>query len=121
MFFTNTFPEDIQDFQPVSPREARQLLEARDGAILFLGRDSCFYCRRFAPKLAAVAKKENWTIYFLHTQHPAYSAKEIAQLRQDYGVPTVPGLLHAKRDGVQVRCDSAMSKEKIKAFIQDEM
>ena len=55
MFFTNTFPEDIQDFQPVSPSEARQLLEARDGAILFLGRDSCSYCRRFAPKLATVA------------------------------------------------------------------
>ena len=117
MFFTNTFPEDIQDFQPVSPRVARQLLEARDGTILFLGRDSCSYCRRFAPKLAAVAKKENWTVYFLHTQSPAYSAQEIAQLRQDYGVPTVPGLLHAKSDGIQVRCDSSLSEEEILAFI----
>lgn len=117
MFFNNTFKEDIQDFKAISPKEARQLLEAKNGAILFFGRESCPYCRRFAPKLAAVAKEQNWTVYFLHTQNPAYSAQEIAQVRQDYDVPTVPGLLHAKADGVQVRCDSSMTEEEIKEFI----
>lgn len=118
MFFSNTFTTDIQNFQPVSPREARQLLEAKEGAILFLGRESCPYCRRFAPKLAAVAQAEQYPVYFLHTQSPAYSAQEITQLRQDYDVPTVPGLLHAKPDGVQVRCDSGMTEKEIKDFIE---
>ncbi|RRD31606.1 thiol reductase thioredoxin [Streptococcus minor] len=119
MFFTNTFNEDIQDFQAVSPQEARELLEAKDGAILFLGRETCPYCRRFAPKLAAAAKIKGWTVYFLHTQNPAYSDQEVAQLREEYKVPTVPGLLHAKPSGIQVRCDSSMSEEEIVAFIQE--
>lgn len=117
MFFKNTFEEDIQYFQAVSPKKARQLLEAKDGAILFLGRESCPYCRRFAPKLAALAKREKWTVYFLHTQNPAYSAQEVTQLRKDYGVPTVPGFLQAKADGIAVRCDSSMTEEEIQNFI----
>lgn len=113
MFFNHTFHEDIKDFQVVSPKEARQLLEAQEGAILFLGRETCPYCRLFAPKLAAAAQAQNWTVYFLNTQSPSYSAQEIAQLRQDYNVPTVPGLLHAKATGVQVHCDSSMTEDKI--------
>ncbi|MGT2911506.1 thioredoxin family protein [Streptococcus cameli] len=107
-----------QDFQAVSPSEARKLLEAKDGAILFLGRHTCPYCIRFIPKLATAAKAENWTVYFLHTQSPAYSAQEIADLRNEYNVPTVPGLLHAKANGVEVRCDSSLSVEEIIDFIQ---
>lgn len=117
MFKTNNFFEDIKNFTVVNPQEARELLEAKEGAILFLGRDTCPYCRRFAPKLAATATSQNWTVYFLHTQNPAYSAQEITALRDQYHVPTVPGLLHAKADGVQVRCDSSLSEEEIINFI----
>lgn len=120
MFFDNTFNDDIKDFKPISPKDATQILAAKDGAILFLGRDTCPYCRRFAPKLAKVANEENWTVHFLHTQSPAYSPQEIAELRAKYDVPTVPGLLHAKTDGVQVRCDSSMTVEEIKEFIEAE-
>lgn len=111
------FMEVIKSFQTVSPAEAYDLLETKGGAILFLGRDTCPYCRRFAPKLAAAAASQGWTVYFLHTQHPDYSAQEIAELRSTYHVPTVPGLLHAKKNGVEVRCDSSLTEEEIIAFI----
>ncbi|MGT2754762.1 thiol reductase thioredoxin [Streptococcus ovis] len=117
MFHTNDFFENIKNFKAVPPQEARELLEAKEGAILFLGRDTCPFCRRFAPKLATAAASQNWTVYFLHTQNPAYSTQEIADLRDQYHVPTVPGLLHAKADGVQVRCDSSLSVEEIIDFI----
>ncbi|MDY5974158.1 thioredoxin domain-containing protein [Streptococcus hyovaginalis] len=117
MFNTNDFFEDIKDFTVVNPQEARELLEAKEGAVIFFGRDTCPYCRRFAPKLATAATSQNWTVHFLHTQKPAYSAQEIAELRDQYQVPTVPGLLHAKADGVQVRCDSSLSVEEIIDFI----
>ncbi|HGA1426292.1 TPA: thiol reductase thioredoxin [Streptococcus suis] len=117
MFDTNHFFEDIKDFKAVSPKEASELLAAKDGAILFLGRDTCPYCRRFAPKLAAVAAAQNWTVHFLHTQEPAYSAQEIAALREQYHVPTVSGLLVAKASGVDVRCDSSLTEDEILAFV----
>lgn len=117
MFDTNHFFDDIKNFKAVSPTEASELLSAKEGAILFLGRDTCPYCRRFAPKLATVAAAQNWTVYFLHTQDPVYSAQEIASLREQYHVPTVPGLLVAKASGVDVRCDSSLTEEEILAFV----
>lgn len=114
---TSDFMSIANTFQSVSPAEARKLLEAKEGAILFIGRDTCPYCIRFIPKLAQAAKEQNWTVYFLHSQSPVYSAQEIAELRNDYQVPTVPGLLHAKATGVAVRCDSSMTVDEIVSFI----
>lgn len=111
------FTTIIQNFQSISPQEARELLEKKDGAILFIGRPTCPYCVRFAPKLAEAAARNQWTVYFLHSQSPAYSAQEIVALRDDYQVPTVPGLLHAKKEGIAVRCDSSMTVDEITDFI----
>lgn len=104
----------VKDFKTVSPEEAEQLLEAKDDAILFLGRETCPYCRRFAPKLAKVAKEKGWTVHFLNTSTPTSA---ITALRDKYQVPTVPGFLYAGTDGIKVRCDSSMTEEEIAAFV----
>ncbi|HFR3675519.1 TPA: thiol reductase thioredoxin [Streptococcus suis] len=87
------FQDYIQDFTSVTVEQAQNLLAAKEGAVLFIGRATCPYCNRFAPKLQT--------------------------LRDHYQVPTVPGLLVAKPTGVQVRCDSSMTEGEIAAFIQD--
>ena len=109
------FQDFAQDFTTVSVEEAEQLLAAQNGAILFLGRATCPYCNRFIPKLHQVAQDKQLTIHFLDTSK---TSSHLQNLRGKYQVPTVPGLLYAATEGVQVRCDSSMTKEEILAFVQ---
>lgn len=114
---TENFTEIVSHFQPISPQEATELVEKQDGAILFVGRATCCYSRRFAPKLAQVAEEKNWTVYFLNTESPDYPQQEIADFRRTYGIPTVPGFVYAGKDEVKVRCDSSMTPEEIADFV----
>lgn len=109
------FQAYTQDFTTVNVTQAQELLTAKDGAILFIGRATCPYCNRFVPKLHKVAQKENLTVHFLDSSQ---NSPELQALRDHYEVPTVPGLLVAKTTGIQVRCDSSMTSEEISAFIK---
>lgn len=112
--FTNSFQELVQDFTPVSIEEAERLLAQEDGAILFLGRASCPYCQRFLPKLHSLAQAEGLTIYFIDSTNPD---PQLQALRQRYQAATVPALLFASSNGVQVRCDSSMTEDEIRQFL----
>ncbi|HEM5502859.1 conjugal transfer protein TraF [Streptococcus suis] len=114
--YTMNFQDYIQDFTSVTVEQAQSLLTAQEGGILFIGRATCPYCNRFAPKLHKVAQDKQVTVHFLDSSQ---ISPELQTLRDHYQVPTVPGLLVAKPTGVQVRCDSSMTEEEIAAFIEN--
>lgn len=110
------FSEAIAPFVPVTARQAEVKISSEDKFILFIGRGSCPYCQRFAPKLNRVASENGLTVHFLNSE----DSKDLAAiqvLRQRYQVPTVPGLLVAKKGQVRVVCDSSLSEEAILDFI----
>ncbi|MBY5035593.1 thiol reductase thioredoxin [Streptococcus gallolyticus] len=117
MFSPQEFLEAVQHFTAVTPSEAQELLLKKEGGLLFIGRESCSFCRRFCQTLLEFFKEEKQEVYFLHSQHPDYSPLEIAELRNQYQVVTVPGLLYAATDGVRVHCDSSMTADQIREFI----
>lgn len=101
-------------FTPISVKEANAQLQTADNFILFIGRPTCPYCRRFEPKLTQVAKDNQLTVHFLNSENQDSDTQE---LRTTYDVPTVPGLLVAKSGHVKVVCDSSLSEEAILDFI----
>lgn len=109
--------EEASIFEPITVDEAEVLLSGSDRAVLYIGRESCPYCRRFVTKLSSVARKHNIIIHYLHAQFPTANLAKIQTLRNNYRVPTVPGLLVVSENGVNVRCDSSMSEDEIRAFI----
>lgn len=109
--------EEVKIFKEVTPEDADKLLTAQSGNIVYIGRETCPFCRRFVGKLSAVAKEENLTIHYVHSQK-AETFKEVEAIRSKYGVPTVPGFLYSDEDGVQVKCDSSMSLDDIKTFVK---
>ncbi|HEL1562695.1 TPA: thiol reductase thioredoxin [Streptococcus suis] len=110
------FQDYIQDFTSVTVEQAQNLLAAKEGTVLFIGRATCPYCNRFAPKLHKVAQDKQETVYFLDSSQVT---PQLQALRDHYQVPTVPGLLVAKPTGVQVRCDSSMTEAEIVVFIEN--
>ncbi|WP_274366036.1 hypothetical protein [Paenibacillus thermotolerans] len=43
--------------------------------------------------------------------------EDITAFRNEYDIPTVPGIIFTNGDIVNVKCDSSMPEEEIKAFI----
>lgn len=114
-----TYLDQAAIFTPITVGDAALLLASERSATVFIGRETCPYCRRFVAKLSAVAQENDLIIYYLHSQLPTTMISKIQQLREQYNVPTVPGLLVAKNGEVKVKCDSSMTKEEILDFIND--
>ena len=112
--------EEVQVFNEVTPEKADSLLEAKEGNIVYIGRETCPYCRKFVIKLSPLGEENDLHINYVHAQHPEYE-EQIKELRDKYDVPTVPGLLYSSESaGVLVKCDSSMSEEEILKMIEAE-
>lgn len=113
-----TYLEQVKIFTETTPAEADQLLEAKEGNIVFIGRETCPYCRRFVGKLSKLAEEHKLQVHYVHSKHPDYT-DEIETLREKYDVPTVPGLLYSSESaGLVVKCDSSLEPEEILEIIE---
>jgi predicted bacteriocin transport accessory protein len=110
-----SFEQAIRHFQATTAAELEASIRSGRKVIAFIGRSTCPYCQRFAPKLASVQAETGATIYFVDSSNPA--DETLNNLWSKYGVVTVPGLLVAEDKEVKVVCDSSISEEEITAFI----
>ncbi|MFC3932348.1 thioredoxin domain-containing protein [Streptococcus dentapri] len=110
------FEEVISRFETISAVEARKRIDSKEKVILFIGRPTCPFCQRFAPKLDKVVAETGAKVVFLLSDD-ATQIEAIQDLRNRYGVATVPGLLVAENGAVKVVCDSSLSEDDIKDFI----
>lgn len=111
MFGSNTYEDDIQLFKKVLSSEADNLLSNEDLAVVYIGRESCPFCRKFAKKLSGLADKINSTIYYVNSED--FSDEEIQTFRAKYNVRTVPGFIVKKQGELEVRCDSSLPEDEI--------
>lgn len=110
-----SFEQALAHFQETSAQELESLIQSGQKVIAFIGRSTCPYCQRFAPKLAQVQEITGAKIYFVDSSNLLDSA--LQDLRGKYGVVTVPGLLVADQTEVAVVCDSSLPVEAIQDFI----
>ncbi len=116
----DTFLEQVEAFTEVTPEEADELLTAKEGNIVFIGRETCPYSRRFAGTLTDVVNEYDLDINFLHSRNPDYE-DEIQEFRDKYDVPTVPGFLYSSESaGILVKCDSSMNANEILEMVEVE-
>ena len=111
MFEKDTYEEDVELFEKVLSTEADQLLSTKELAIVYIGRATCPFCRKFAEKLSGLANEINSTIYYVESDN--YSDDEINSFREKYNIVTVPGFIVSKNGEVEVRCDSSTPEEEI--------
>ncbi len=108
----------VKDFKETTPEKAEELLEEKAGHIVYIGRETCPYCRRFVDTLSKVADENELTIHYVHSQHPEYE-EQVNDIRGKYDVPTVPGLLYSSESaGIVVKCDSSMDQKEILDMIE---
>ena len=114
-FLMEQFAKDVSQFVETTAEKVEALIGEGKEVVLFVGRPTCPYCRRFAPKINEVREELGKEMYFINSEDRANEA--LAAFRAKYNMPTVPGLLVARGSEVRVVCDSSLSVEQIKAFI----
>ncbi|HEP6261671.1 TPA: thioredoxin [Streptococcus pyogenes ABC020035234] len=114
-----TFEEIVANFIPSRIAEVTSAIASGKDMIVFLGRSSCPYCRRFAPKLAQVATDNQKEVYFVDSENAA-DAAELAAFRENYQLVTVPALLVSYDQHQRAVCDSSLTPDDILAFLTRE-
>ncbi|MGF3066196.1 thiol reductase thioredoxin [Facklamia sp. P12945] len=111
----NDFNEAVKHFKQIDSHEAFELIEAKEGNLIFVGRETCPYCRLFVSKLAEAAITSDLNVYFLHSQ-TQNDLEGTQMFREKYNVVTVPGLVYADSNRTETVCDSSMKVEEIIDF-----
>lgn len=111
MFEQNTYHEDIKQFKKVSSTEAHQLLSNENLAVVYIGRETCPYCRKFAKKLNSLVSEINTTIYYVDSSDASDTG--INLFRERYDIPTVPGFIVSNNGKLTVRCDSSTPESEL--------
>ncbi|GAB6169576.1 thiol reductase thioredoxin [Clostridium carnis] len=111
MFGKDTYEQDIKPFEKVFSTQADKLLSNEDFSVVYIGRGTCPYCRKFAKKLSGLTNKVNTTIYYVNSDD--FSDNEISSFRKKYNILTVPGFIVNKHGEIEVRCDSSTPEDEI--------
>ena len=107
----NIYNEDISLFNKVLSTEAEQLLSSENLAVVYIGRGTCPFCRKFAHKLSGLVHEMNTTIYYVDSSNNLDS--NLSSFREKYDIVTVPGFIVSKNHNLQVRCDSSTPESEL--------
>ena len=101
--------ERIQENMKVLKRQIR---------FVYVGRETCPYCREFAPKLKEAAKSINAIIYYIDTEN---KTDELAKFAEQYHIDSIPTLLIFKDGQLQetLSNSSDISLNDLKEFLQN--
>ena len=111
-----SYEEDVSLFTKIISEEADKLLSNEDLAVVYIGRETCPYCRKFAKKLSGLFSEINTTIYYVDSNN--FSDNNLKSFREKYNIVTVPGFIVRKNGEIEVRCDSSTPEDEILEMIR---
>lgn len=91
----------ITDFKGISVDEANTAIANDESIIIYVGRATCEWCRRFAPALQSCARKNGIMLYYLDSSDTETDIK-LQEFRKQYRIETVPSLLRIDRGTIDL-------------------
>lgn len=118
-FTQEEFEKEIKDFQEISANVAKGFLEEDEGKLVFIGRPTCPFCRKYLPKLIQALGEDVSSTYYLNSEETA-TDDALSDFRFEVGAKTVPSLVYVGGDGKfkNLNADSSDSVAEIAQAIQ---
>lgn len=111
-----TYEKNVARFEKIDSTKAQELLKGEGEAVIYIGKAVCPYCQIFVKKLKKVAQETNTHIYHVNSVEES-DMEGITAFRNQYDIPTVPGFIYSNGATINVKCDSSMPEEEIRAFM----
>lgn len=111
------FEDYVAIFEKTTSKNIQEKIDVGEELVLFVGRASCPFCQRFAPKINSVAAKLEQKVYFVDSED--FDDDNLSSFRELHKIKTVPGLLVFKNNEIKVVCDSSVTEEFITKFITE--
>ena len=64
-----SYKEDVSLFTKILSEEVDKLLSNENLVVVYIGRETCPYCRKFAKKLSGLVSEINTTIYYVDSDN----------------------------------------------------
>ena len=113
---SNSYEEIVNSFEKIDAAKAEELVQGETEVVIYIGKAVCPYCQLFVPKLKKAADETSIKIYHVNSVENA-DMKGVSAFRDKYNIPTVPGLIYSNGETVNVKCESSMTEEEIKTFM----
>ncbi|MGT2826530.1 hypothetical protein [Streptococcus himalayensis] len=112
------YQKAVQAYRRINMEELEARLEKNESIYLYIGRESCPYCREFVPKLTQAVSEKNSIVYYLDSE--GNDKEAIKQFRKLQGIKTVPSLGYYNHRGLVRKLEkgSQASIEEIKEFLR---
>ena len=110
------YEENVAGFDKIESAKAQELVKGEGEAVIYVGKSVCPFCQKFVKKLKTVAEETDTKIYYVNSVEET-DMDGITAFRNEYNIPTVPGFIYTNGDTVNVKCDSSMSEDEIKSFM----
>ena len=91
----DSYKEAMTYVKKIPLSKVQEKINNKEDFILYIGRESCPYCQKFAPKLAVAIQKTNQTVYYL--DNDSKERKDITSFAHDMNIKTVPNLSSFKK------------------------
>lgn len=93
---TDTYYRHLKnsDAIQITDKELKNLESSNQDFVLFIGRPTCKYCRKFVPKLEKASENNNRKIYYIDSEK--YLNSYLSDFRSKYDVKIVPTLIRIK-------------------------
>ena len=70
-FTQDEFEKEIKDFQEITANVAQEFLEEDEDKLVFIGRSTCPFCRKYLPKLIQALGDDVSSTYYLNSEETA--------------------------------------------------
>ena len=103
-----SYSENIKGLKPLAPKDVEAL---KEDAYIYLGRETCPYCREFADQFPDAG------VPILYVDTQSTSVDHVLQtVREKYDVQTVPTFILRKKDGTFTKLNRDV-RQTIKDFV----
>ena len=76
-------------------------IKSNESFVLYIGRETCQWCRKLVPILGRITDEKEIAIYYLDSTN-SETDEELSNFREKYGIKTVPAIIKFDSNGYKL-------------------